>query len=148
MVAKLKRGPSVCEEREDPVTEGRQEAHVAQDVGDPGGVDVIKEPRDVEQEESTSMARVPHGLDTVNQGGDSIHGIVVGSGPELCHREEVVCRKVDIDPFGNNLFHQLAGALQQADGAVGLGLAVIGAVRFIEDDYCRILPWMNAKKKR
>ncbi len=148
VVAKLKGGLPVREEQEDPVAEGCRESHVAQDVGNPRGIDVVEEPRDVKQEKGTGVAGVPRGLDTMDQSGDSVHGIVVGPGPELRHREEVVHRKVDVDAFSGDLLHQLASTLQQADGAVGLSLAIIRSVRLVEDNNCHVLPWMNAKKKR
>jgi len=56
-----------------------------------------------------------------------------------------VSLNIDIYSFGNNFFQKLAGALQQADGLISLCLAVIGLVRFVEDDHRGLLPWVDAQ---
>jgi hypothetical protein len=42
-------------------------------------------------------------LDFVDEAGDRVDGIVVGSGPELGHGEEVVLLNVGVDSFGDDL---------------------------------------------
>ncbi len=50
---------------------------------------------------------------------------------------------LDVYSFGDDFFHQLAGTLQQADGPICLGLAIVGLVGFVEDDHCSMLPWVG-----
>ena len=76
----------------------------------------------------------------VNDGGDSVHRIVMGSQPKLCHGDKVVSGNVHVYPLCDDFFHQLAGTLQQADGPVCLGEAVVRLVRFVEDDHHGALP--------
>ncbi len=47
---------------------------------------------------------------------------------------------LDVYTFGDDFFHQLASTFQQADGAVGLGLAVVWVVWFIEDHHRSLFP--------
>ena len=42
-------------------------------------------------------------LNLMDQGGYSVNGAVVGSGPELGHRKEVETFNVGVDPFGDDL---------------------------------------------
>jgi hypothetical protein len=49
------------------------------------------------------MSHGSHALNFMNKGGHSINSAVMGSGPELGHREEVEAFNVSIDMFGNNL---------------------------------------------
>ncbi len=66
----------------------------------------------------------------------------------MCHGEQMVGSEVDVDALGNYLFHEFAHAFQQADGVVGFSLAITGAVRFVKDDNCHVLPWMKTERKR
>ncbi len=47
----------------------------------------------------------------------------------------MVSLNVDIHPLGYNLLHQLASALQQANGLVCLCLAVVGLIGFVKDNH-------------
>ncbi len=80
------------------------------------------------------------GLDLVDEGGDGVDSVVVGARPKLCHWEKGVSGYIDVYSFGNDLFHQLASTLQQADGPVGFRQAVVGAVRFVEDYHHGVTP--------
>ena len=49
------------------------------------------------------MSYGSHALDFMDKGGHGVDGTVMGSGPELGHREEVEAFNVSIDAFGDDL---------------------------------------------
>ncbi len=67
------------------------------------GVYIIKEPGNVEEEESPCVTCGPCGLDMVDQGGNGIDGGVVGSGAKLRHGQQVSGLDVAVDVLGNDL---------------------------------------------
>ena len=66
-------------------------------------IHIIEEARDIKEEKGAHVSCGTHALDLVNQGGYSIDGAVMRSGPKLGHRKEVEVLDVDIDAFGDNL---------------------------------------------
>jgi len=127
----------------DLVAEVSREPLVIENLSGASSIDVVKEPRDVKQKEHSYMAHRAYGLDVVDQSGDGVHGSVVGPQPKLCRGDELVSFYVDVYPLGNNFFHQLASILQQADGLICLGEAVVRLIRFVKNDHYGVFPWMG-----
>ena len=67
----------------DPVAYGGGKAFVAEDLGNLGRVDIVKEPQDVEEEEGPRSVDIVCGLYAVDEDRDGIDGHVVGPRPEL-----------------------------------------------------------------
>jgi len=44
----------------------------------------------------------------------------MGLRSELCHWEEVVLFNIGVDPLGDNLLEEFAGAFHQGDRSIGL----------------------------
>jgi len=72
-------------------------------VDSPSWVNVIEKTGNIKEEKGAHMSYGTRALDLVNQGGYSIDGAVMRSGPKLGHRKEVEVLDVDIDAFGDDL---------------------------------------------
>ncbi len=49
---------------------------------------------------------------------------------------------VDIDSAGDNFFKKLASTFKEADWSIGFGEAIVGLVRFVDDYYHCLFPWV------
>ena len=76
MVPNLEGGSVALQERECPLVHVLRETEVSEDIGRPFWVDVVKEARDVEQEEGSHIVYGPCGLDPMNQSCDGVHRTV------------------------------------------------------------------------
>lgn len=88
-------------------------------------VEVVKEPLDVEQEESCNMTRLYAGLDSVHHAQNGVRGSVVVVGPKLARGEEVEPHCIKQNPLCDNLLKELSTALQERNRLVCLSDAVV-----------------------
>jgi len=76
----------------------------------------------------------------MGEDGGSINRSVVGVGAKLRHRQEAVGADVVVEPLGDDLFQHLADALEEANRAIGLRVAVVRFVWLVEDDDGGVVP--------
>ena len=86
------------------------------------------------------MASGDGALDFVDEAGDSIDGVVFGSGPKLCHGEEIELFDVGVDLLGNDLFKKFAGAFKEGNWVVGLRYGIVWLLGLVDHNDHRSFP--------
>jgi len=117
-----------------------REALLGEEPYCPLRVEVVEEPRNVEEDQGPGMSGVARGLYAVGEDGSGVRGCMVGPGAELRYREEVVGADVMVKPLGDDLLQHLTDTLEEADWVIGLWVAVVGLVQLVEDDDGGVVP--------
>ena len=112
-----------------------------------GGMEIVKEALNVEEQDGGDMAKLDRGLSQVGQVCGPIDGGAVISAAKLEGREEGVSIDIGKETRSDNFLKQLPTGLQEGDRVIGLGLGVIGFPGLGDDDNDRLMPRVYADRE-
>ena len=103
-------------------------------------MEVVEEPLDVEEEESSDVATLDTGLDRMDHAQDGIRRCMIVTGPKLTGGEELEACSIQEDVLQDNSFQEFTTALKEGDGAVCFCNPVIYFTGFWNRDHSRQTP--------